>query len=156
MKKAIVFCVVILPVLASCTTPHEAKTDLFDRYLQYKTQMVFVNPTKLMTLFFSNEYREGAKQAPVDIATQNTQLLNILDQVASHFERHEGKTACLTMNGYDKKGRPLIESLRYVREQQKWMIDYSQIMFLNHSKQFVSHAYCPGDFGTDFFFEEKK
>src|SRR5690554_1318680 len=77
-----------------------------------------------------------------------SQLLfkNYMASTESHFEKIDEQEGCLTINGYDEENYPLIFSLKYISNNNHWLIDKIHVVFVENKIDFSDRAKCPSDY----------
>jgi len=49
----------------------------------------------------------------------------------------------MTFNGYDRKNKPIVLSIKYLNENKKWGIDIVEIYYADSTKEFKKKGICP-------------
>jgi len=89
-------------------------------------------------LLKSSSIKQFSNHYPV-LSSLNTVLLKEIE----HFENINSKNGCLTVNGLDSSKEPTSINLEFIKENNKWKLDYTQIMYHGSNKDFPIIATCP-------------
>lgn len=52
---------------------------------------------------------------------------------------------CMSINGYGGNNKPIILSIKYLYENNKWVIDYIEVYYADSKKEFQTKGTCPSE-----------
>lgn len=131
--------------ITGCAATHSTSSVLYEEFVQYKSGANKNNIIEVADHFFSSSllgknYRENPD------AVSQLLFKNYMVNTYSHHEKKNGQGGCLTINGYDEEGSPLIFSLGYVYSGNRWLIDKIHVVFVEDEKGFTNSAKCPDEY----------
>ncbi|WDE05202.1 hypothetical protein SG34_028570 [Thalassomonas viridans] len=147
MRPTQLLFVVVLMSIVSCT----AKITEKSLYKQFSAYALTANNNNILSQspkFFSKRLlaqANSSKASQAEIAGQLLFKQYMATQVNS-FEVITDNSGCLTVNGYDSENMPLSFNLKYIHNQEKWLIDDINISFVNSEADFSTSAQCPGEY----------
>jgi len=138
----------LLPLLAAallmvgCASTNDRSSVLFQAYSQYKTATNGENIKELAERYFTPSLLGESHPTNPD-ATRQLLFKNYMASEDSHFEKSDSQEGCLTINGYDEDKEPVIIRLKYVSDQEGWLIDEIHIALVESRDDFSKEARCP-------------
>lgn len=144
MKNKI-FCLILSLFITSCAILSNSQSVLYKEYTKYENGANRNNIIEVAINFFSPSLLGNNYQDNPDAASQLL-FKNYMLNTDSHFEKINNQEGCLTINGYDEENSPLIFSLKYVSNNNQWLIDEIHVVFVENESDFSSSARCPSDY----------
>ncbi len=105
---------------------------------EYEKSFGILSSRNKNDLLKNSSMKKFSKHYPV-LSSLNT----VLFKETEHFENINSKNGCLTVNGFDSSKEPTSINLEFIKENNKWKLDYTQIMFHGSNKEFPIVATCP-------------
>lgn len=139
--KNIISLMLTLLFLASCTSSQHG-SELYESYSVYKKETNHENISERADEFFSPSLLGPDYQTDSDAISQLL-FKNYMAKVKSHYESINKSQGCLTINGVDAEGQPLLISLKYIKKKGMWLIDDIHLSFLERESHFFQYAACP-------------
>jgi hypothetical protein len=136
--------------LTSCASVDNPTGEvLYKEYLEYVSLANSDNETAVSTKV-SKQYlmylNESDKNIPPELGLTTPFWKYLAGEIRtehSHFEKIEGETGCLTINGLDKLDRPGSLSLYYIKENGNWVFNYFGIAVHKSIKEYYTKPTCP-------------
>lgn len=144
MKNAF-FCLILSLFITSCATLRDPQPVLYQEFSQYKNIANENNIIELASRFFSPSLIGNNYQDNPDVVSQLL-FKDYMVITDSHFEKITEQEGCLAINGYDKEKSPLIFSLKYISNNNHWLIDEIHVVFVENKSDFPNSVKCPSDF----------
>ena len=144
MKHILLSFIAVLFV-ASCATTNNNLSVLFQAYSNYRESAHKDNIREVATNYFSQSLLGESYQTNPDAISQ----LLFKDYMAttdSYYEKIKASNGCLTINGYDEENAPLIFSLKYILNNERWLISEIHVVFIESTSDFSKGARCPGEY----------
>lgn len=132
-------------LLFGCATTQPTSAKLFAAYSEYKVSTDEKNITQLATRYFAPSLL-GEKHADDPDAPPQLLFKNYMAREDSHFERSNRTEGCLTINGFDQDNEPVIISLKYVADRERWLIGEIHVLLVENPGHFSKTARCPDEF----------
>jgi hypothetical protein len=141
---------VVVFALVSCASVDNYPSEtLYKEYLEYKELANSDNETAVSTKI-SKEYlgylNESDRNIPPELGLTTPFWKYLAGEIRteySHFEKIEGETGCLTINGLDKLDRPGSLSLYYIKEDGNWVFNYFGIAVHKSIREYYTEPTCP-------------
>lgn len=67
----------------------------------------------------------------------------ILSVQSHEYQIIEDEVACITINGLDSGGEPTSINVELLDEDQVWVVDYLQVLYLEKETEYPQAAICP-------------
>ncbi len=134
-------------LISGCTTTTNNNSVLQNEYSQYREYANRDNIIEVADDYFTPSLLGDTYKNDPDAARQ----LLFKDYMASTNSYYEKKTTgagCLTVNGYDEDNLPLVFSIRYISNDDRWLIDEIHVVFVENEKDFSGSAKCPSEYST--------
>lgn len=128
-----------------CATIHNSSSMLYQQYSQYESIANKNNIIEVAGNFFSQSLLGDNYRTNPDAASQLL-FKDYMITTYSHHEKMNEQNGCLAINGYDKNNAPMILSLKYISNNDRWLIDKIHVVFVENENGFVSNAKCPDEF----------
>ena len=139
------FIVILLSLLmVSCTFSHNDEL-LHSTYSHYESSMDKDNLPQLSLSFFSENLLAGLNLYDPEVSNQLLFKSYMPEQLES-FETIKNSIGCLTINGLDDKGTPISFNIKFIYENEVWVIDDIGILFIDSPSEFSQLAKCPSDY----------
>jgi coproporphyrinogen III oxidase-like Fe-S oxidoreductase len=118
---------------------------LYSSYYRYDQSVSVDNLHKLQSDFFSSNL---IKNLNVDESEITEQLLfkKYMFKQKSHFEKINEKVGCLSINGFDNENMPISFNIKYIAENEHWLIEEIGVLFVNSIADFTDSAKCPSEY----------
>jgi hypothetical protein len=137
-------------LLASCSTlSNQQDGILYNEYLEYVNYVNSGDESAVKTKF-TKSYMEAMIKSNSSIPKElglNTPLWEDLATTIraehSHYEKTGANAGCLTINGLDKLDRPRSLSLYYLKENDKWLINYFGLAAHDSISEYYHEPTCP-------------
>ena len=144
MKNIFISLVLIL-FSSSCSFANNSQSStLYSTFLKYENTVNEINIIEVAADFFSSEILKRSGED--DSYTEQLLFKAYMTTKDSHFEKVNTEQGCLTINGYDEDNAPIIFSLKYIPNNESWLIDEIHIAYFDSEKDFTKSAKCPTDF----------
>jgi hypothetical protein len=126
-------------LLFGCSQIKE-NTDLFGIYGNYiksakETEVVFNMLTSELRVKINNL---GSDQFPII-----TSFPTVISNSKNHYQVIDKAKGCLTINGFDKSNSPVSLYIEYTNENNKWLLSFVEIYYLESPHDFVHTGVCP-------------
>ncbi len=137
----------ILPLLlvlliSSCSAHKPETAQLYDAYSKLSQEAKYGD-----ILSHRNEHFTSTYLKEVSPSDKNSifllKLTNYINKNLSHFQSTGSGTACLTINGTDENKEPLTLNIEYKKSNNKWLINYMFVNFLENSDYYAKSVICP-------------
>lgn len=134
-------------LLLGCATTQPASAKLFAAYSDYKASTDEKNIVQLAGRYFAPSLLGvGEKHADDPDAPPQLLFKNYMAREDSHFERSNQAEGCLTINGFDRDNEPVIISLKYLADRERWLIGEIHVLLVENQGHFSITARCPDEF----------
>lgn len=143
--KNIIFFLIFSLFITSCATLNNSQSVLYKEFTKYESSANKNNIIEVASNFFSPSLLGSNFQDNPDAASQLL-FKNYMLNTDGHFEKINKQEGCLTINGYDEENLPLIFSLKYISNNNQWLIDEIHVVFVENKSDFSSSAKCPSDY----------
>jgi len=144
MKNLVLVLGIIL--LNSCAAISE-NVALYPIYKSFISSLAEKKHEKSFDMLSSRNQNNLLKSSSVKQFSNHYPVLSSLNTVFlkenEHFENISSKNGCLTINGFDSSKEPTSINLDFIKENNKWKLDYIQIMYHGSNKEFPIIATCP-------------
>jgi len=141
MKHLII--IIFALVLLSCAVTDE-KVGLFERYNSYKSEIIKQKSNLILPMLSENRRNQikslGEKEFPI-----LSSFPNILHKNVNHYTKIKNKIGCLTINGYGENNSPIVLSIKYLYENNEWLVDFVEIYYADLAKEFQTKGICPSE-----------
>lgn len=130
-------------VLLSCAATEE-KVGLFERYNTYKSEIIKHKSNLILPMLSKNRRNKikslGEKEFPI-----LSSFPSILHKNINHYTKINSNIGCLTINGYGENNSPIVLSIKYLYENNEWLIDFVEIYYADSAKEFQTKGICPSE-----------
>jgi len=129
----------VIFLLFSCSQIKE-NTNLFGQYEHYiksakETEIVFNMLASELSVKIKNL---GSDQFPVI-----TGFPTVISNTKSHYQIIDKAKGCLTINGFDKGNSPVSLYIEFTNENNKWLLSFVEIYYLESPNEFMYTGVCP-------------
>jgi len=115
------------------------------KYTYYEKSINKSNVSQLSSDFFSRQLLSGLNVNDREVSEQLLFKSYMSKQLES-FESIKGNLGCLTINGLDNKQAPISFNIRYINENENWVIDEIGVLFVDTQAEFSKLPKCPGEY----------
>ncbi len=130
-------------IIASCVTTKES-TSLFENYNTYVSEINKNKSDFFLPMLSKNRVNQ------INLSNKNefpvlSEFPRVLSKIESHYQKLETNKGCLTINGYGKNNKPIVLSIKYLYENNKWGVDFVEIYYADSIKEFPIKGICPSE-----------
>ncbi len=130
-------------ILTSCASTKE-NTTLFEAYSTYVSKINKNKSSFLLPMLSKNRVNQ------INLSSENefpvlSEFPSVLSKIESHYQKLEANKGCLTLNGYGKNNKPIVLSIKYLYENNKWVVDFVEIYYADSTKEFSTKGICPSE-----------
>ncbi len=138
------FTLILAIFVSSCATVSE-RTDLYAAFQAYRQHTTFENIGTVYSDYFTAALLDG--ESPDDPLIRRQLLFkeNMREEIA-HYQETFGDTGCLTVNGFNKSGRPLSFNIEYRSSNGRWLMNALHVDYPEHVGDLSARAKCPREF----------
>lgn len=141
MKKYI-FSFLATLLLLGCATTNKSPPTLYEAYLLYSESTSEDNISHIANRYFSVSLL-GDKYLTNPDASSQLLFKKYMNSVVNHYEQINNQNGCLTINGYDEEKAPILFSLKYIKNNGRWLIEEIHVVFIESINDFSKEAKCP-------------
>lgn len=127
--------------LYSCVMP-SSTVDLYGLYKKY-VDTVEIDKTPFVEELLVGSLREEINVGDKDAFPVLSGFPGVLSQTSSYYQTVKQNKGCLTVNGYDESLSPISLHIEYTYENNKWLLAFVEIFYLETEKDFESIGICP-------------
>ncbi|GAA6170658.1 hypothetical protein NBRC116592_03280 [Colwellia sp. KU-HH00111] len=133
-------------LLGSCAT-HEQGKSLYSTFLDYESNTSKSNIIQSSPSFFSKNLLNQLNLNSLEVAEQLL-FKGYMAKKINNFEMILGTSGCLTINGFDSENMPISFNLKYIKSEQRWLIDEINVFFASDEADFSQTAKCPSEYNN--------
>lgn len=139
------FIVILLTILIYSCTSNGNSESLQSKYSHYEKNIDESNLFQLRSVFFSRGLLSDLNVNDLEVSEQLLFKSYMSKQLES-FETIKGSIGCLTINGLDNDEAPISFNIKYINENENWVIDEIGVLFVDTPAEFSKLAKCPGEY----------
>lgn len=138
--------IVILFTILICSCASNSNYELLhSKYSYYEKNINESNLSQLSSDFFSRDLLSGLNVNDFQVVEQLL-FKSYMSKKLESFEAISGNVGCLTINGLDADEAPIAFNIKYINENESWVIDEIGVLFVNTLAEFSKLAKCPNEY----------
>ena len=143
MRVLLFICILFL---GACATYQQAPP-LYSAFLEYDSITSRNNIIQSSPNFFSENLLNKLTLSSSAVAEQLLFKEYMAKQI-NNVETVMGTSGCLTINGVDSESMPISFNLKYIKSEERWLIDEINVFFASSVADFSQTAKCPSEYNN--------
>ncbi len=132
--------------LGACAT-HQQAPPLYSAFVEYDSNTSRNNIIQSSPNFFSKNLLNKLNLSSSAVAEQLLFKGYMAKQI-NNVESVMGTSGCLTINGVDSESMPISFNLKYIKSEERWLIDEINVFFASSEADFSQTAKCPSEYNN--------